>query len=262
MTGRMAQADTVVPGGVQGLDRYSYTANNPINFVDPTGHRHRSNYREQIHQKKLFEAEAEAIQTELNQQIATIQDCATGNASAEECQAAIDFVIKYFNIEIPSVEGTDYSDIIFMYQNTDEYNGRTTVENGKIVVRLGRDAFRSLGFLGATLEHEFCHANQMTGPTCNTYRVGGYRAFHKKTTGPRSYECYSQGCYMNEVEAYDLELSKANFFRLTSDEIKYLQDQKNIFYSYLTPDNKWMARSHSYFCVELCNSPVTWKANN
>ena len=36
--GRFAQADTVVPGGVQGYDRYAYTGNNPINYTDPSGH--------------------------------------------------------------------------------------------------------------------------------------------------------------------------------------------------------------------------------
>ena len=36
--GRFAQADTVVPGGVQGLDRYAYVANNPIIYTDPSGH--------------------------------------------------------------------------------------------------------------------------------------------------------------------------------------------------------------------------------
>ena len=36
--GRFAQADTMIPGGVQGLDRYAYTNNNPIKYVDPTGH--------------------------------------------------------------------------------------------------------------------------------------------------------------------------------------------------------------------------------
>ncbi|MDL1943778.1 hypothetical protein FBQ99_15705 [Chloroflexi bacterium CFX2] len=35
---RFAQADTIVPPGVQGLDRYAYGLNNPINFVDPSGH--------------------------------------------------------------------------------------------------------------------------------------------------------------------------------------------------------------------------------
>ncbi len=36
--GRFTQADTIVPGGVQGLDRYAYVNNAPINYVDPTGH--------------------------------------------------------------------------------------------------------------------------------------------------------------------------------------------------------------------------------
>jgi hypothetical protein len=36
--GRFAQADTIVPGGVQGLDRYAYVNNSPVNYVDPSGH--------------------------------------------------------------------------------------------------------------------------------------------------------------------------------------------------------------------------------
>jgi hypothetical protein len=36
--GRFVQADSIVPAGVQGLDRYAYVNNSPLNFVDPTGH--------------------------------------------------------------------------------------------------------------------------------------------------------------------------------------------------------------------------------
>jgi RHS repeat-associated protein len=36
--GRFVQADTVVPGGVQGLDRYAYVNNSPIMYTDPSGH--------------------------------------------------------------------------------------------------------------------------------------------------------------------------------------------------------------------------------
>jgi len=36
--GRFAQADTIVPPGVQGLDRYAYTGNDPVNHTDPSGH--------------------------------------------------------------------------------------------------------------------------------------------------------------------------------------------------------------------------------
>jgi RHS repeat-associated protein len=38
MMGRFIQTDTIVPGGIQGLDRYAYTANNPLRYIDPSGH--------------------------------------------------------------------------------------------------------------------------------------------------------------------------------------------------------------------------------
>ncbi|MBI5822914.1 MAG: RHS repeat-associated core domain-containing protein, partial [Chloroflexi bacterium] len=36
--GRFVQADSIVPGGVQGLDRYAYVNNSPVVYVDPSGH--------------------------------------------------------------------------------------------------------------------------------------------------------------------------------------------------------------------------------
>jgi RHS repeat-associated protein len=36
--GRMAQADSIVPGGAQGWDRYAYVRNAPARYTDPTGH--------------------------------------------------------------------------------------------------------------------------------------------------------------------------------------------------------------------------------
>jgi RHS repeat-associated protein len=36
--GRFIQADTIVPGGMQGLDRYAYVSNNPLKYTDPSGH--------------------------------------------------------------------------------------------------------------------------------------------------------------------------------------------------------------------------------
>ncbi len=35
--GRFVQADTIVPDGVQGLDRYAYVNNNPLKYTDPSG---------------------------------------------------------------------------------------------------------------------------------------------------------------------------------------------------------------------------------
>lgn len=37
--GRFAQADTIIPGSVQGLDRYAYVNNAPTRFTDPSGHK-------------------------------------------------------------------------------------------------------------------------------------------------------------------------------------------------------------------------------
>ncbi len=36
--GRFAQADAIVPGGVQRYDRYAYVNNNPVRYVDQSGH--------------------------------------------------------------------------------------------------------------------------------------------------------------------------------------------------------------------------------
>jgi len=36
--GRFTQTDTIVPGGVQGMDRYAYGLNNPSRYTDPSGH--------------------------------------------------------------------------------------------------------------------------------------------------------------------------------------------------------------------------------
>jgi RHS repeat-associated protein len=35
--GRFAQADTIIPAGVQGLDRYAYVSNSPLMATDPSG---------------------------------------------------------------------------------------------------------------------------------------------------------------------------------------------------------------------------------
>ena len=41
---RFAQADSIVPAGVQGLDRYAYVNNSPLMYTDPTGHICNSDY--------------------------------------------------------------------------------------------------------------------------------------------------------------------------------------------------------------------------
>jgi len=36
--GRFAQADSIIPSGSQGLDRYAYANNAPVKYIDPSGH--------------------------------------------------------------------------------------------------------------------------------------------------------------------------------------------------------------------------------
>ena len=36
--GRFTSADSIVPAGVQGYDRYAYANNNPVRYTDPSGH--------------------------------------------------------------------------------------------------------------------------------------------------------------------------------------------------------------------------------
>lgn len=39
VAGRFTQADSIIAGGLQGYDRYAYSKNNPVRFVDPSGHK-------------------------------------------------------------------------------------------------------------------------------------------------------------------------------------------------------------------------------
>jgi hypothetical protein len=36
--GRFTSADTIIPSGIQGLDRYAYVNNSPVMYTDPSGH--------------------------------------------------------------------------------------------------------------------------------------------------------------------------------------------------------------------------------
>lgn len=48
--GRFISPDTIIqdPSNPQDLNRYSYVANNPVNYTDPTGHSHQPGHAEQI----------------------------------------------------------------------------------------------------------------------------------------------------------------------------------------------------------------------
>ncbi|MBV6395162.1 MAG: hypothetical protein HFACDABA_00733 [Anaerolineales bacterium] len=95
-TGRFAQADTIVPGGVQGLDRYAYVGNNPIVYTDPSGHaQYRSDYQNQIHDKKMSQYDPKPKPTGgqhgLCDEMLVDGSCITWD---------IDYILSYFDITV------------------------------------------------------------------------------------------------------------------------------------------------------------------
>jgi len=80
--GRFAQADTIVPAGVQGYDRYAYVNNNPLRYTDPSGHSPSEGCGEEgrrvCHASDLEQA-TNAQKLATLQQEASNRNCAAGN---------------------------------------------------------------------------------------------------------------------------------------------------------------------------------------
>ena len=85
--GRFAQADTIVPGGAQGLDRYAYVNNSPLNYVDPSGHfgqchDNQSGYQCSITQNKVANLEGQWAREAAAKLAAAIARAMTAEARA------------------------------------------------------------------------------------------------------------------------------------------------------------------------------------
>ena len=263
--GRFAQADTVVPAGVQGLDRYAYVSNNPIVYTDPSGHaQYRSDYQQQIHNNKMEEYNPKPKFVRPSRGVCEEFD-AYGNCMLSieflmvyDPEQAIKEIIKIFEIDIPALPASfdEFSEIEIVYTGDSYYDGLSRIEDGKYVIRLGLSAFRgSIGWLASTIVHELCHAQQRLGPTCQTYRTGGYHPIYRTSEGQRKYGLPGEGGRMNEIEAYDLELSKAEFFGLTVNEIAELVKRRAEQYDRLLfYENRVLVNHHYYVCVPgTCN---------
>jgi hypothetical protein len=116
---------------------------------------------------------------------------------------------------------------------------------------------RSVGKIAATIDHELCHAKQAIGPSCMNYPKV------TKTVGARWYEgCpTSQGCLMNELEAYDYVLSRLAYYGMTANEADEIRKERNIKHSYLTPENQLRACQHYYISVPGQEELGLWKTN-
>jgi RHS repeat-associated protein len=258
--GRFSQADTIVPGGVQGLDRYAYTANNPVRYVDPSGHQNRpsncewdhSDYCSRILPTQIWQNR----QDEQKKMQDTMSRCASGQASPEECVAIIQEVMKKFNLHIPYIpKDSEFSEyfkkIVIIYDPDYEGSGDTIEEpeNGQIELIFGPPAFRSTGWLGSSIDHEICHVNQIFGFNC-AGRKGGYGGTTHYYTTPRKFSFVTQGGALNEVEAYDFELSLVDYFGLTDAEVLKLEERRNYYLSALNKTILQLALQHNYVCSD------------
>jgi RHS repeat-associated protein len=194
---RFAQADTVIPSGAQGLDRYAYVNNNPVVYRDPTGH--------------MIDQGAGGCTSSIDcANISTVQRIqAYLGGRNPNVAAAIKLAIIYYNIDTHGASVT-YD------ENLTGASGQID-DSGNIVI--GPSALRSAGFLGATIFHESVHVEQAEEG----------RDYDPEGEG----DAFGiMGQNLNEVEAYDRELAEAEErFGLTEDEISDLEGNRNTYFA-------------------------------
>jgi len=118
--GRFAQADSVVPGGVQGYDRYAYVNNNPMRYTDPSGHMptqgcgdegkdacHASDLEKSINARKLATIEKESQN----------RKCAAGNKNHCADQSDADLYSYSFSAGVGPWFVTRSIDILITHNN-------------------------------------------------------------------------------------------------------------------------------------------------
>jgi RHS repeat-associated protein len=152
--GRFSQADSVVPGGVQGLDRYAYVGNNPVNAIDPSGHSginaSGSHARNEDWQKKSalsysgcnFRKNYDCptpdwawrswIRNLIKLALAHPKDPSYGNE-------ALNAIADYFGIELPDGVHWEYEEQLLDANGNDDY-GINAIE-GDPVINIGKDTY-------------------------------------------------------------------------------------------------------------------------
>ena len=159
--------------------------------------------------------------------------------------------MKKFNLHIPYIpRGTEFSEffkkIVIIFDPTYSGDGDTIEEpeNGQIVLKFGPTAFSSIGWLGSSIDHEICHVNQIFGFNC-AGRKGGYGGTTHYYTTPRKFSLLAQGGALNEVEAYDFELSLVDYFGLTNAEVLKLEEGRTYYLNALNETNLQLALQHN-----------------
>ena len=190
------QADTIVPQeqGTQAWDRYAGMNNNPIVYKDPTGHTITQGDGGCTSKADCAVVSQAVIRDLINQ---------------GQIDEAIKLTVIYYRIDTHGAS-------ISCDKNNDE--GLGTHVPGKITI--GQQALRSPGVLGATLFHESIHEEQ--------YQEGrGYLWMEERSETYRYH-----GNAINEVEAYDREISELSRFHLSPEDLEFLGLDGNRAYYY------------------------------
>lgn len=133
-----------------------------------------------------------------------------GSKTRADRQAAIEEALRHYEINYVGVQSVSYDPSLDAHGSTSR--------NG--VVRIGPGAFDySPGWLGSTLAHEIeVH-----------FRLQAQRG--RWWTDP-------QGFALQEVQAYDYDLSNAARFSLSTSEIRVLKETRAFYFNQLNPANR------------------------
>jgi hypothetical protein len=191
-----SQPDTIVssPYSSMGYNRYAYVDNNPVNFNDPSGHMLDDGCRTQGCGDATIYGGIVTLLTLANKS----DDAISPARKAFYQQRAYEETIDLFQLGQPDYKsarvtvilgGTDPGDIEGVPPNP----GSVEDENGIITLRIYDSAFASTpGDLAATISHENCHINQITGDACMP---------NSDAERVRNYPALSMGGVLNEIEA-------------------------------------------------------------
>jgi RHS repeat-associated protein len=233
--GRFAQADSIIPEasqGAQAWDRYAYVNNSPVKYVDPSGHCIPCIVIGII---ILAVGTSSCNSSPTNQPTDSLSplDAIQKNIDAgtpESYKMAIDLAVEYYQLDT-SHTITGNSEGIFVDSGLNRASNGYTYPNRAIGISY--NAFpQTPGELGSTLNHELLHATQIAEGRSYTNEQGN---------------CIDQqGCIMNEVEAWTLELNNAAYFGLSEEEIDFIRKKWLEDYNKLTPENQARADQGIY----------------
>jgi RHS repeat-associated protein len=222
---RFISADTLVPdaGDPQSWNRFSYGLNNPVKYTDPTGHDVDCGIGESGCKRQSQKPGRELILQKL------VAACNAGDANA--CQTATERAVKLWGLNM----GSSNNGTILYFPSYGSEEGNYGNEAGTNPqpphqTKIGPGAFSSPAWLVSTLRHEGVHRIQYDEERGSP--LTALRYLDKQTT------------HLNEVEAYDTELTFAQDSGLSSLEVQQIKERRN--YQYNGGDQLWEGLDDEY----------------